>query len=240
MFRGGKNRIPEHACAASRNQEVEIVMKVEVPTAAPWIPPRPTLPKLIAAARHCEGCDLYQHASQTVFGSGPAHAPVILVGEQPGDVEDREGAPFVGPAGRLLDKALADAGIDRNQVYVTNAVKHFKFVERGKRRIHAKPNVIEISACRPWLESEIDVIQPELVVCLGATAARSLMGRDFRVTKQRGIFFPHELVKSVMATVHPSALLRAPDPERRHEEYRLFVRDLEKIPKRIAAVRLSA
>jgi len=214
--------------------------KLEVPTAAPWVPSHPTLPKLIAAARQCEGCHLYKRATQTVFGAGPGHAPVIMVGEQPGDVEDREGAPFVGPAGRLLDKALVEAGIDRDQVYVTNAVKHFKFIERGKRRIHAKPNVIEIRACKPWLEAEIQVVKPELIVCLGATAAQALMGRAFRITKQRGVFFEHELAGSVMATVHPSALLRAPDPERREEEYQLFIRDLEKIPKRIESIRLRA
>ena len=214
--------------------------KMETPTAAPWVPPKPTLPKLIAAARNCEGCDLFKHATQTVFGAGPAHAPVIMIGEQPGDSEDREGAPFVGPAGRLLDKALIDAGVDRSQVYVTNAVKHFKFVERGKRRIHAKPNSAEIHACRPWLDAEIHVVHPELIVCLGATAAQSLLGRDFRITQQRGVFLPHELAKWVMATVHPSALLRAPDPEKRHEEYRLFVRDLASIPEKVAAIRLTA
>jgi len=214
--------------------------KVEVPTAAPWVPPKPTLPKLIAASKRCEGCDLYKHATQTVFGAGPSPAPVMMIGEQPGDAEDREGAPFVGPAGKLLDKALVEAGIDREQVYVTNAVKHFKFIERGKRRIHAKPNSIEIAACRPWLEAEIEVVRPEVIVCLGATAAQAVMGRAFRVTQQRGIFFPHALAKFVVATVHPSALLRAPDPERRHEEYRLFVRDLAAIPKKIPAIRLRA
>lgn len=214
--------------------------KVEAPTAAPWVPSKPTLSKLTAAARNCEGCDLYRHATQTVFGAGPARAPVIMIGEQPGDVEDREGAPFVGPAGRLLDKALVEAGIDREQVYVTNAVKHFKFIERGKRRIHAKPNIIEIRACHPWLEAEIEVVRPELIVCLGATASLAIMGRDFRLTQQRGIFLEHDLAKYAMATVHPSALLRAPDPERRHEEYRLFVKDLRTIPKKIAAVRLPA
>lgn len=214
--------------------------KIEVPTAAPWVPPKPTLPKLIAASKHCEGCALYKNATQTVFGAGPAKAPVMMVGEQPGDSEDREGAPFVGPAGRLLDKALIEAGIDRDQVYVTNAVKHFKFVERGKRRIHAKPNSVEIAACHPWLEAEIAVVRPEVIVCLGATAAQALLGRTFRITQQRGVFFPHAAAKFVVATVHPSALLRAPDAERRHEEYRLFVRDLEAIPKKIPAIRLPA
>ncbi len=213
--------------------------KNDVPTAAPWVPSRPTLPKLMAASKSCEGCELYRHATQTVFGAGPAHSPVIMVGEQPGDAEDREGAPFVGPAGRLLDKALIEAGIDRQQVYVTNAVKHFKFEERGKRRIHAKPNAIEIAACRPWLEAEIEVVRPELIVCLGATAAQAILGRAFRITRQRGVFFPHELAQSVMATVHPSSLLRAPDPEQRRQEYGLFVKDLEAIPEKVAAIRLT-
>lgn len=162
-----------------------------------------------------------------------------MIGEQPGDCEDRTGAPFVGPAGKILDKALLEAGIDRGQVYVTNAVKHFKFVERGKRRIHAKPNSVEIAACKPWLEAEVAVIHPELIVCLGATAAQAILGRTFRLTQHRGEFFPHDRAKYVMATVHPSSLLRAPDPERRHEEYRLFVQDLEAIPKKVSAIRLA-
>lgn len=214
--------------------------KTEVPTAEPWVPDRPTLPKLIRAAKDCQGCELYKHATQTVFGAGPADAPVVLIGEQPGDVEDRQGAPFVGPAGRLLDKALLEAGIDREQVYVTNAVKHFKFVERGKRRIHAKPTIIEIRACHAWLDAEIEVVKPELIVCLGATASVAVIGRDFRLTQHRGEFLPHDRAAYVMATVHPSALLRAPDPDRRHEEYRLFVKDLEGITKRVPAIRLRA
>ena len=216
-----------------------MALKTDVPTARPWIPQKPTLPKLIAASKQCEGCDLYKHATQTVFGAGPANAAVIMIGEQPGDSEDREGAPFVGPAGKLLDKALIEAGVDREQVYVTNAVKHFKFEPRGKRRIHAKPNAIEIAACRPWLDAEIGVIHPELIVCLGATAAQAMLGRAFRLTQQRGVFLPHDAAKLIMATVHPSALLRAPDPEKRHEEYRLFVRDLAQIPRKVGAVRLA-
>lgn len=156
-----------------------------------------------------------------------------MVGEQPGDQEDLSGQPFVGPAGKLLDRALAEAGIDRRQVYVTNAVKHFKFVERGKRRIHAKPNGIEISACQPWLEAELAVIKPRLLVCLGATAAQSLMGRDFRVTRDRGVFLPHRWARAAMATIHPSALLRMPERERREEEFQLLVRDLALIPARL-------
>jgi len=202
-------------------------------SAEPWLPTRPTLPKLIAAAKQCQGCDLYLPATQTVFGEGPATARIIMVGEQPGDQEDVAGKPFVGPAGRILDKALVDAGVDRSTVYVTNAVKHFKFVERGKRRIHAKPNSAEMAACRPWLRAEIEVIQPELVVCLGATAAQSIMGRDFRVTQSRGQFFPHDWARLVMATIHPSAVLRAIEAEQRHQQYAMLVEDLSQIPKKI-------
>ncbi len=160
-----------------------------------------------------------------------------MVGEQPGDREDLTGHPFAGPAGKLLDRAMAEAGIDRRQVYVTNAVKHFKFVERGKRRIHAKPTGIEIKACSPWLEAELAAIHPELVVCLGATAAQSLMGRDFRITRDRGVFFTHARAKELMATIHPSAILRFPDPDKREQEYQLFVRDLSLVSKRIHAER---
>lgn len=160
-----------------------------------------------------------------------------MVGEQPGDEEDHKGHPFVGPSGRLLSKAMYQAGLDREKIYVTNAVKHFKFVERGKRRIHAKPNGIEISACKPWLEAELTAIEPELVVCLGATAAQSLMGRDFRITAERGRFFPHPWAKQLVATVHPSAILRL--PERYEEEYDLFVRDLRSIAKRVRELELG-
>ena len=164
-----------------------------------------------AAVQGCTRCALYKYATQAVFGEGPKTAEVMFVGEQPGDQEDLAGQPFVGPAGGVFDRAMEKVGIDRRRVYVTNAVKHFKFVERGKRRIHAKPNGIEISACRPWLEAELTAIEPELVVCLGATAAQSLMGRDFRITSERGKFFPHQWAKEVVATVHPSAVLRMPD-----------------------------
>jgi DNA polymerase len=210
----------------------------QLSSAVPWVPEHPTLPLLTAAAKKCEGCDLFRHATQTVFGEGPANAPVMLIGEQPGDQEDLQGKPFVGPAGRMLDKALAEAGVERTRVYVTNAVKHFKFVERGKRRIHGKPNGIEITACRPWLEAEVAVIQPELIVCLGATAAQALMGRAFRVTQDRGKILEHPWAKSLLATIHPSALLRFPDPAQREEEYRRFVEDLRLIPKTVSAVRI--
>lgn len=201
------------------------------PSALPWVPKTHSLTALRAAAPECRGCDLYARATQVVFGEGPPDAKVVMVGEQPGDEEDRQGHPFVGPSGRLLSKAMEEAGLDREKVYVTNAVKHFKWIERGKRRIHAKPNGMEISACRPWLEAELGAVEPELVVCLGATAAQSLMGRDFRITVDRGKFFPHQWAKEIVATIHPSAILRA--PERYKEEYGLFVQDLELIAARV-------
>jgi uracil-DNA glycosylase len=203
----------------------------EKSSAAPWVPATRDLVKLRAAAHECRGCDLYARATQIVFGEGPRDAKVVMVGEQPGDEEDRQGHPFVGPSGRLLSKAMYEAGLDREKIYVTNAVKHFKFLERGKRRIHAKPSGIEISACRPWLEAELTSIEPELVVCLGATAAQSLMGRNFRITVERGKFFPHAWAKEIVATVHPSAVLRA--PERYEEEYELFLSDLKGIAARV-------
>jgi uracil-DNA glycosylase family protein len=193
------------------------------------LPLHPTIPALRKAAQDCRACDLWQHGTQTVFGEGAQGAKVIFVGEQPGDKEDLEGKPFVGPADALLDKALVEAGIDRAKVYVTNAVKHFKWEPRGKRRIHKKPNAAEIVACRPWLEAEIAVLKPKVVVCLGATAAQALLGRDFRVTQHRGEFVESPIASYVMATVHPSSILRAPDDETRHEEMRRFVADLKKL-----------
>ena len=201
-------------------------------TAAPLIPTNPTIPKLQKSAAHCQACDLWKRATQTVFGEGGGPKPrVIFVGEQPGDQEDIQGHPFVGPAGKLLDKALADAGIDRKDVYVTNAVKHFKWEPRGKRRIHKKPNSMEITACKPWIEAEIEVIQPEVVVCLGATAAQALLGRDFKVSTQRGAWVSSPLAPFVTATVHPSSLLRAPDEETRRIEMKRFVEDLQMVRK---------
>jgi uracil-DNA glycosylase len=193
------------------------------------IPDRPTVTSVREAAKTCRACHLYKPATQMVFGEGPARATVMMVGEQPGDAEDLAGHPFVGPAGKLLDRALADAGIDRKLVYVTNVVKHFKFEPRGKRRIHAKPNAAEIAACRPWLETEIALVKPRVVVCLGATAAQALLGSSFKVTKQRGAFVPSPLAPRVTATVHPSSILRAPDDESRRAEMLLFVRDLKRI-----------
>jgi uracil-DNA glycosylase family protein len=193
------------------------------------LPLHPTIPALQKAAKDCRACDLWQRGTQTVFGEGRPDAKVIFVGEQPGDREDLEGKPFVGPAGGLLDKALAEAGIDRTKVYVTNAVKHFKWEPRGKRRIHKKPNAAEIAACRPWLDAEISILKPRVVVCLGATAAQALLGRDFRVTQHRGEFVESPLAPLVMATVHPSSILRAPDDSTRHAEMRRFVADLKKL-----------
>ena len=202
---------------------------MQTSSAKPWIPEKASLRGLMLAAQRCEGCDLYRHATQTVFGEGLAHAKVVVIGEQPGDREDLEGRPFCGPAGQLLDRALEDAGIDRKLVYVTNAVKHFKFEERGKRRIHKKPNSGEVAACRPWLQAEIATLKPDLIVCLGATAAQSLAGREFRVLTERGKFLPHAWAAHLMATIHPSALLRLPDKTQFDREYKLFVQDLTRV-----------
>jgi len=197
-------------------------------SAADFLPERLTLPALREAAAGCRGCHLWQVGTQTVFGEGARDAEAVFVGEQPGDQEDRAGKPFVGPAGRVFDEALAAAGIDRGAVYVTNAVKHFKWEPRGKRRIHKKPNAMEIAACRPWFDAEVKVLKPEIVVLLGATAAQALLGRTFRVTKQRGEIIPASGDKPVMlATIHPSAILRAPDDDARHEEMRKFIEDLK-------------
>ena len=190
------------------------------------IPERPTLPKLRSAAAECRACPLWQTGTQVVFGEGAAHAEVVFVGEQPGDQEDKAGKPFVGPAGRLLDEALELAGIDRRAVYVTNAVKHFKWTARGKRRIHQKPTWSEIAACHPWLEAELAVVKPTVLVCLGATAAQALLGKQFRVTKERGTWVESDLAERVTATIHPSAILRQRTDEDRHREMDAFVDDL--------------
>jgi uracil-DNA glycosylase family protein len=185
-----------------------------------------TLPAVRELARACRACDLWKCGTQTVFGEGPSRARLMFVGEQPGDQEDRSGHPFVGPAGQLLDRALAEAGIDRATVYVTNVVKHFKWEPRGKRRIHKKPNGVEIAACRPWLDAEIRLVRPHAIVCLGATAAQALLGKSFKVTARRGELIPSPLAALVMATVHPSSLLRAPDDETRRLETKRFIDDL--------------
>jgi DNA polymerase len=195
-------------------------------SAADFVPDARTLPALRAAAEGCRGCHLWRRGTQTVFGAGPARARVMMVGEQPGNDEDLAGEPFVGPAGRILDRALEEVGIDRREVYVTNVVKHFKWEAKGKRRIHAKPNQLEITACLPWLEAELDVVRPGALVCLGATAAQALLGAKFRVTRERGQWVSARWASRVMATVHPSAILRAPDDEARRLEMARFVTDL--------------
>jgi len=201
--------------------------KDELEYARPAQPPDTlSLAMVREAAAHCTACHLYKRGTQTVFGEGPKRATMMLVGEQPGDYEDVAGKPFVGPAGKIMDRALEQAGIDRSKVYVTNAVKHFKWEPRGKRRIHQKPNSREIAACRPWLEAELRIVRPNLVVAMGATAARTIFGPRFRVTRERGKVLSSKLAPRVVATVHPSSLLRQPDEESREREYKHFVSDL--------------
>jgi uracil-DNA glycosylase len=203
--------------------------KKELHTAAPLIPENASIESLRRVAAGCRACDLWKLGTQTVFGEGGSHARVMLVGEQPGDQEDLQGRPFVGPAGRVLDYALAEAGIDREETYVSNAVKLFKWEPRGKRRIHKKPNAVEISACKPWLEAEISVLKPQVIVCMGATAAQALLGRDFRVSTQRGQLISSGYAPYVLATVHPSSLLRAPDEETRKIEMQRFIDDFKRV-----------
>jgi uracil-DNA glycosylase len=195
-------------------------------SALEFLPARQDLSSLREAAANCRGCDLYREATHVVFGEGRAQASILMVGEQPGDREDREGKPFVGPAGQLLDKCLESAGIDRPDVYITNAVKHFKWEPRGKIRLHKKPNSLEITACRPWLVREIEAVRPRIIVCLGATAAQALLGAQFRLTKHRGEVFPTEH-GPVTATIHPSAILRMPEPTAREAEVAALVADLK-------------
>ena len=202
----------------------------DYPGAGRFVPGgRASLATVARAASGCQGCDLHERATQTVFGKGAARPAAVLIGEQPGDAEDRAGEPFVGPAGKLLDRALAAAGIDRTQVYVSNVVKHFKWVAKGKRRIHEKPGSREIAACRPWLEAEIALVRPTVIVCLGATAAQALLGRQFRVSQERGRLVESSLAPYLTATVHPSSILRAPDDESRHAEMERFVADLKTV-----------
>lgn len=205
-----------------------------IETAAPLIPSRPTVAKLRTVAAGCQACHLWKTGTQTVFGEGKQASTVMFIGEQPGNSEDLEGRPFVGPAGGLLDKALEEAGIDRSQVYVTNVVKHFKWEPRGKRRIHKKPNAQEITACRPWLDAEIRVIKPTAIICLGSTAAQAVIGPKFRVSIDRGKFVNSPLANFVTATVHPSSILRAPTDEARRRETKRFIDDLKKIRAAIA------
>jgi len=211
----------------------------EGPPASELAATKRTVKSLSAAANDCRACDLYKDATQTVFGEGPESARVLMIGEQPGDREDREGAPFVGPAGSVLDRALDEAGIDRADVYVTNVVKHFKWIRRGKRRIHKKPNAEEIGACRPWLEAELRVVKPNIVVCLGATAAQALLGRDFLVTQRRGEFIEWNGALAT-ATVHPSSILRAQDDASRHEQMRAFVGDLRIVAAKLGKISRSS
>ena len=216
-------RVPASAAPEGRSGETG--------SAADFLPPRPTLPRARAAAKGCRGCHLWRVGTQTVFGEGPAGAAVMFVGEQPGDREDLEGHPFVGPSGRLLDAALEAAGIERDTVYVTNAVKHFKWErgEKGKRRIHKTPNASEIRACHPWLETEIALVKPRVIVCLGATAAQALLGKAFRVTASRGRVQRSPHAEAVIATVHPSSVLRAPDAAARAQAERDFIADVKKV-----------
>jgi DNA polymerase len=199
------------------------------------VPAARDLATLRAAAAECRACDLWERATQTVFGEGSEDAEVMLVGEQPGDQEDKQGRPFAGPAGRVLDEALEAAGIDRSKVYVTNVVKHFKWKPQGKRRIHQKPNAAEIAACRPWLDAELEAVQPRLLICLGASAAQALLGRTFRVTNERGKLVESPLAPMVIATVHPSSVLRAADDETRRVEFKRFVEDLRTAAEALAA-----
>jgi uracil-DNA glycosylase len=211
-------------------------------TAHDLVPAKPTLRNLTEAAAHCRACDLWKRATQTVFGEGRSAARIMMVGEQPGDREDLAGRPFVGPAGRVLDEALARVGIAREEVYVTNVVKHFSWVpdQRGKRRIHKKPRDSEIAACRPWLDAEIAVVRPEVLVCLGATAAQSLLGKNFSVKRRRGEFVDSPLAPYVMATVHPSSILRAVDAESRRSQKEAFAKDLAKISQLLRQSRRAA
>src|SRR5437868_7229770 len=230
---------PEASSQAWRAMKREALKTV---TAAPLIPPHPTLRTLRQIAANCKACDLWKTGTQTVFGEGSPHARIMFVGEQPGDREDLAGRPFVGPAGKLLDQALAQVGIDRATVYVTNVVKHFKWVpdERGKRRIHKKPRYSEINACRPWLDAELAVVKPQILVCLGATAAQALLGKDFSVSRRRGELVESELAPRVMATVHPSSILRAIDDQSRREQMQSFVDDLRKIAPLMHRIRKAA
>jgi DNA polymerase len=203
-------------------------------SAVPYLPRRVSLSSLRLAAEDCHGCPLYKTATQTVFGQGRTGARVMLVGEQPGDMEDKRGAPFVGPAGRILNEALESAGIERDDAYVTNVVKHFKWIAVHRRRMHKKPNAREIAACVPWLEKEIEVVKPEILVCLGATAAQALLGPETRVTRDRGVLMPSRLAPSAMATVHPSSILRQQTSEDRHREMELFTADLRTVARALA------
>ncbi|HEV2293817.1 MAG TPA: UdgX family uracil-DNA binding protein [Tepidisphaeraceae bacterium] len=218
--------------------KIDVPAKVsEYPTAEAFLPERLTLPQLREASAGCRGCPLYKNATQTVFGEGAKGAQVVFVGEQPGDQEDLAGKPFVGPSGQLLDGALEKVGIERTTTYVTNAVKHFKFESRGKRRIHSKPNAREIQACKPWLVAEMQVIKPAIVVALGATASQALMGSAFRVTRERGVPRETQWAPFTLATYHPSALLRMPDESARERAYEEFLSDLKTVARHLDSLK---
>jgi DNA polymerase len=202
-----------------------------------FLPEKRTPESLREAARTCKGCNLYKNATQTVFGEGPSRVDLVLIGEQPGDQEDRQGHPFVGPAGRMLDQALSDAGISRERVYVTNAVKHFKWIWRGKRRLHQKPSIREVMACKPWLEAEIEALRPAVVVCMGATAAQSFLARPVLITKERGKFIPSESGPTTFITIHPSAIYRHREKSEQEEEYRRFAADIKSLKRKLQSLK---
>jgi DNA polymerase len=212
---------------------LELMATLRQSSAADFLPKKLTLESLRAAARLCRGCDLYKNATQTVFGEGPKDATVMLIGEQPGDMEDRQGRPFVGPAGRLLDKALVEARIPRDEVYVTNAVKHFKWIQRGKRRLHQKPSIRQVMACKPWLEAEIELVRPKVVVCMGATAALSIVGRPVRITAERGKFLDADSGPAVFVTIHPSSIYRLREKAEQEKEFGRFVAELKLVERRL-------
>jgi len=224
-------RMSNEQTTAAERSATPVVRRPQVEGAALFIPKGLTLAQLPVVAQSCRGCDLYAHATQAVCGEGPKSSRIMFVGEQPGDREDLQGRPFVGPAGRVFNAALEEAGIDRSQVYVTNAVKHFKFEDRGKLRLHKRPRVSEIKACRPWLETEACLLQPEAIICLGATAAQSVLGNDYRHTIERASFVPHPWAPRVAWTIHPSAILRVQDAAARHIEHERFVADLKQFRK---------
>lgn len=205
-------------------------------SAAEFLPQRRTLESLRDAARSCEGCDLYKNATQTVFGEGPRSAAVMVVGEQPGDIEDLKGHPFVGPAGRLLDKALAEARIPRDEVYITNAVKHFRWIQRGKRRLHQKPLIRQVVACKPWLEAEIQAVHPKVVVCLGATAAQAMAGRIVRIMQERGTFLDGDSGAAIFITIHPSSIYRLQEKDEQEKEYRRFVGEVKLVQRKLRSI----
>jgi uracil-DNA glycosylase len=213
-----------------------VIERAEKISAADFLPPNRALESLREAAKSCKGCDLYLNATQTVFGEGRSHASVMLVGEQPGDIEDQQGAPFVGPAGRMLDRALEDARISRDKVYVTNAVKHFKWIWRGKRRLHQKPSIRQVIACRPWLEVEIEAVQPQILVCMGATAAQSVLGKPVAIMKERGRFIDSVLGKLAFVTIHPSAILRQRDSDEREQEYHRFAAEMKVVKRKLQSL----